>query len=480
MRSSVLDSIKAYFRTANRWLLKTPERALNEAYEAAQAIKRLEDERFNGGRIPTESGNYGRIAQSYFQAELKKNLDIIKIRITEFRASSTIFQLSSRVITEVPFESDAADLDNINVIDRQAVILRKLQLIDEILSRYGIQEPNPASVIVISEANSLDQPGSSKRLTQARQNRSKLSNMALNGQNGQRIDSSPVSLNNAVKNDPATRKEIKGGKSITDKTGVLPRSILETVDRIKRELDPEAEKQVVQDFRKSKARTIISLRLVLFLIIIPLLTQQVTKTFVVGPIVDRVRSEAADARVFLHEEMEAEALAELEQFERHLRFEILIGRIQPQSEDEISEQVRDRAQELEAEFRRQSSDSIKNVFADLFALAAFTLVLVNSRKEIEVLKSFMDQMIYGLSDSAKAFVIILFTDMFVGFHSPHGWEILLEGVSRHFGLPANRDFIFLFIATFPVILDTIFKYWIFRYLNRVSPSAVATYKNMNE
>lgn len=480
MRSSVLDSIKAYFRTANRWLFKTPERALDEAYEAAQAIKRLEDERFNGGRIPTDSGNYGRIAQSYFQAELKKNLDIIKIRITEFRASSAIFRLSSRVITEVPFESNAADLENINVIDRQAVILRKLQLIDEILSRYGIQEPNPASVIVISEANPIDQTDSSKRLSQPRQSRSKASNMALNGQNGQRIDSSSLSLKNAVKNDPTTRKEIKGGKSITDKTGVLPRSILETVDRIKRELDPEAEKQVVQDFRKSKARTIISLRLVLFLIIIPLLTQQVTKTFVVGPIVDRVRSETPETRIFLNEEMEAEALTKLEQFERHLRFEILVGRIQPQSEEAISEQVRDRAQELEAEFRRQSSDSIKNVFADLFALAAFTLVLVNSRKEIEVLKSFMDQMIYGLSDSAKAFVIILFTDMFVGFHSPHGWEILLEGVSRHFGLPASRDFIFLFIATFPVILDTIFKYWIFRYLNRVSPSAVATYKNMNE
>lgn len=92
----------------------------------------------------------------------------------------------------------------------------------------------------------------------------------------------------------------------------------------------------------------------------------------------------------------------------------------------------------------------------------------------------MDQLIYGLSDSAKAFIIILFTDIFVGFHSPHGWEVLLEGVSKHFGLPASRDFVFLFIATFPVILDTIFKYWIFRYLNRVSPSAVATYKNMNE
>jgi hypothetical protein len=29
-------------------------------------------------------------------------------------------------------------------------------------------------------------------------------------------------------------------------------------------------------------------------------------------------------------------------------------------------------------------------------------------------------------------------------------------------------------------MDTIFKYWIFRYLSRMSPSAVATLRNMNE
>lgn len=80
----------------------------------------------------------------------------------------------------------------------------------------------------------------------------------------------------------------------------------------------------------------------------------------------------------------------------------------------------------------------------------------------------------------KLFLIILFTDMFVGFHSPHGWEVIIEVILRHLGLPESRDFIFLFISTFPVILDTIFKYWIFRYLNQVSPSAVATYHNMNE
>jgi hypothetical protein len=70
--------------------------------------------------------------------------------------------------------------------------------------------------------------------------------------------------------------------------------------------------------------------------------------------------------------------------------------------------------------------------------------------------------------------------IFVGFHSPHGWEVILEGFAGHLGLAANQSLISLFIATVPVILDTMFKYWIFRYLSRVSPSAVATLRNMNE
>ena len=70
--------------------------------------------------------------------------------------------------------------------------------------------------------------------------------------------------------------------------------------------------------------------------------------------------------------------------------------------------------------------------------------------------------------------------MFVGFHSPHGWEILLEEIAEHLGLVPERDVMFVFIATFPVILDTVCKYWIFRYLSRISPSALATFKEMNE
>jgi hypothetical protein len=69
--------------------------------------------------------------------------------------------------------------------------------------------------------------------------------------------------------------------------------------------------------------------------------------------------------------------------------------------------------------------------------------------------------------------------MFVGFHSAEGWEVLLESVARHFGVPESRAAINTFIATVPVVLDSCIKFWIFSYLTRYSPSASAIYERMN-
>ncbi|MDW8202544.1 MAG: proton extrusion protein PcxA, partial [Cyanobacteriota bacterium SKYGB_h_bin112] len=270
-----------------------------------------------------------------------------------------------------------------------------------------------------------------------------------------------------------------GLESFSDKTGILPRSILGTVSRIAKELSPEAETELVRDFRSSKRETILALRFVLLLMLIPLLTQQLTKNFVVGPIVDYVRRDTI-SEVFINREMEEEALHELQLFKEQLEFENLLKAAPKISADEMEQRLQEKAAELATVYTIRSRDAIKNVFADLFGLIAFAIVITNNRRSIAVFQSFFSRIVYGLSDSAKAFILILLTDVFVGFHSPHGWEVLLEGACRHLGLPANREFIFIFIATFPVILDTIFKYWIFRYLNRISPSAVATYRTMNE
>lgn len=271
-------------------------------------------------------------------------------------------------------------------------------------------------------------------------------------------------------------------ETVSDKTSVLPRSFLRTIDRIKQEIDPqssETEQDVLNKFRKSKYKTAVSIKFLLLLIIVPLLVHNVAKIALGKAFVDPYFHHHEEI-VFINQDLQEEALMELKTFEENLNLKAMLGIIPELSQEEKEEQIKVKATELGEEYRRQSANAIKNIFADIFSLMAFGIVIFYSKRELQILKSFIDETIYGLSDSAKAFLIILFTDMFVGFHSPHGWEVILESVSRHFGLPENRDFNFLFIATFPVILDTVLKYWIFRYLNRISPSAVATYKNMNE
>lgn len=464
--------IPSFLQKAQRWLKRTPERALDQAYEAALMIEAIEREYFDGNPISRQYGNYGDSAQTYFEGELKKYLNLIRLRMAEFRASSSVLRASDPKIMEIQVTGETSEDElSIDVIDKPAVFFRKLRFVDEVLERYKNLEAPPQRVITLPKTEAESLPANTAALP---------ANSNGNGSNRNLSEVRP-----SRRKTPAAAAQAqdapngKGADALSDRASVLPRSILRTVDRIRQDLDPKAEQQVVRNFRSSKNKTTTAIKFLLLLVIVPLLTQQVTKNFIVGPIVDTVR-ERTEAEVFLNLEMEEEALHELQQFEERLRFEVLIGKAPPLPELEIEETVREKATEIEEAYRKRSASSIKNAFADIFAIGAFVLLLVSRKREVGIMKSFLDEIVYGLSDSAKAFIIILFTDMFVGFHSPHGWEVLLEGLSRHLGFPANREFIFLFIATFPVILDTVFKYWIFRYLNRISPSSVATYRNMNE
>jgi len=461
-------AIPSLLQKARQWFYKTPERALDQAYEAAKMIEAIENEHFDGNPISSLYGNYGKSSMTYFKGELQKYLNLINLRMTEFRASSAVVRVSDPKIMEIQVDDRDEQNLTLNVIDKPAIFFRKLQFVDEVRSRYRRPEVDAASTVVLVKEPATAPPTAAP------------SPPLLNGQSSNGAASGAIApLSPRVTPAAAAQKEQSRSAGLTDRASVLPRSILRTVDRIRQDLDPNAEEQVVQNFRSSRGRTTTAIKFILLLIIVPLLAQQFAKNYVVGPIVDYAR-DRQEADVFLNMEMEEEALHELQQYEERLRFEVLIGKVAPIREAEIEERVVEKATEIEEEYRRRSADSVKNVFSDMLAVGAFVLLLTTQKRGILTLKSFLDEIVYGLSDSAKAFIIILFTDMFVGFHSPHGWEVLMEGLSRHLGFAANREFIFLFIATFPVILDTVFKYWIFRYLNRISPSAVATYKNMNE
>nr|YP_009714413.1 envelope membrane protein [Parnassia palustris]QGK85801.1 envelope membrane protein [Parnassia palustris] len=101
-------------------------------------------------------------------------------------------------------------------------------------------------------------------------------------------------------------------------------------------------------------------------------------------------------------------------------------------------------------------------------------------QELVFINSWFQEFLYNLSDTIKVFSILLLTDLCLGFHSPHGWELLIGSIYKDFGFAQNEQIISGLVSTFPVILDTIFKYWIFRYLNRLSPSLVVIYHSMND
>nr|YP_010611090.1 envelope membrane protein [Kandelia candel]WAQ71088.1 envelope membrane protein [Kandelia candel]WAQ71171.1 envelope membrane protein [Kandelia candel]WAQ72499.1 envelope membrane protein [Kandelia candel] len=103
-----------------------------------------------------------------------------------------------------------------------------------------------------------------------------------------------------------------------------------------------------------------------------------------------------------------------------------------------------------------------------------------SNEKLIILNSWVQEFLYNLSDTIKAFSILLLTDLCIGFHSPHGWELMIGSIYKDFGFAHNDQIISGLVSTFPVILDTIFKYWIFRYLNRISPSLVVIYHSMND
>ena len=484
MSSSPLNPFQRSVKFVEQWYRETPQRALDGAYQAARAIEKIEKKHFNDQPVPlrlrTES-----VITNYFQSEVQKNLKFIQTRLREFKSSSLVVDVASKLkpptfppasldvidradnetsdfTTEVDVTADDYSTDLVSSpIDAQ-VTLDKLAFIDAVLKRYQSASIQKAAVAAVTQ--------SSKSPTRQ-------------GTNPKSNPTQPLplqSVENSLYESDFISDDISDDPSKLDSSSFIPRSILRTATRFRKELnpDPGTEDDILNDFRNSRVRTRAAVSFVLGLMIVPLLTQQISKNLIVGPFVDRMKG-PEQIEIRINPEIENQVLTELARFEERLKFESLTSDIAP-SPGEIQKQLKIKAAALKEEYQWDLRQPLKNAIADLFSLIALAIYFVFNKQKIAVLKSFFDEIIYGLSDSAKAFIIILFTDVFVGFHSPHGWEVIVESVLNHFGLPQDRSFINMFIATFPVMLDTVFKYWIFRYLNQISPSAVATYRNMNE
>lgn len=301
------------------------------------------------------------------------------------------------------------------------------------------------------------------------------------------------------------KNQLKG--SITqvssERTGLIPRSIGRTVNRFLKELGPNGEKTLLQEFNISRYQLWVSIRCFFLILFVPLLIGKIITTVCFKPLVTAYWNKT-QTELFVHSFQEEKAFKELEQYESELYFDTLV--MDAPSLDQNSRETnrafvelkvnsinseqamenflfiasKEKMQEIASEVNQESIDSIINLLNDSITVFSFLILMKYLRAEIIITKTFFSEILYSLSDTTKSFLIILSTDLLVGFHSPKAWEIFIELILERFGLPNNDDFILLCVATVPVLLDTAFKYWIFRYLNKLSPSTVVTYHNMIE
>jgi CemA family len=285
-----------------------------------------------------------------------------------------------------------------------------------------------------------------------------------------------------------TRKK-KFLRRATERTGLVPRSIIRTLRRFFIQLNPTSESLIVQEFRISRYQGLVSLRTFLSLTVLPSVLSELSKAVFFKPLIEYFWNKNQH-EIFLNHSQQERAFQQLKDFEEQLYFEQLLSHVEDfekligtrdlDLETNQSIQISEKMVEIAKEFNHETIDCLIRICGDLTFFAALFFLGWILRPQLIILQSFITEFLYALSDTTKSFFIILLTELLVGFHSLNGWEVFLKSLLERFGLPENEEFIMLCIATFPVLLDTAFKYWIFRYLNKLSPSTVVTYHSMIE
>lgn len=299
-----------------------------------------------------------------------------------------------------------------------------------------------------------------------------------------------------MKNKTQNQKLLKQLTRVSSRTyepvGIIPRSILRTLERFLIQLvTSHADDDVLAEHRVSAYQAIISVKALAALIFIPIIAHGLSVKYILTPTTSYLWNNQQED-IFLNSSLEQRALQDLQNFDDVLYFDHFFSPsdtptwavYQTENPMEFSlirnSRLQEHVIELAREYNEKSIIYLTAFLGDLVTAASILFVILAFKAEMIILKSFVLEFLYSLSDTLKSVLLIFSTNLLVGFHSPRGWELLLEIVFNRFGFPPSEHFVLVFIATFPVFLDTIFKYWIFRYLNKISPSTVATYHSMLE
>ncbi|KAG2652481.1 hypothetical protein PVAP13_1NG338700 [Panicum virgatum] len=126
--------------------------------------------------------------------------------------------------------------------------------------------------------------------------------------------------------------------------------------------------------------------------------------------------------------------------------------------------------ELRDEWRLENRNAFANIWSDMvYGIVLFLLICFNPSK-VAMLKFTGYKLLNNISDSGKAFLIILVSDILLGYHSEPGWHTMVEVILEHYGLEADQAAVTFFVCLVPVAFDVLIKFWVYKYLPRLSPS----------
>lgn len=447
---------KNFLFDLSQWVKNTPDRAIEAAYKAAVDIKKLEDDYFEGSPMSKDWG-YATNTYSLFQTQLQNALSTIDIRLAEYKISSKIPNFLKPEV-KIPFK--LIGNPNLENLGSNPNVLQKLAFIDLILSRYRFT----GSTV----------PSSSERPVQ--------------------VLDTVIDTNKVSKKPP--KPSLIGTETIRPENDhgmftpkyveqtYVPISILQSLERIRRNLTSgdRYEQELVQEVRQTRRRINVGIRFIIILVVVTIATQQVSKNLVYKPIVEGWESKHKIEFEF-SEEIQERALNKFRLEKEKLEFQLLLNtssKVENLSEAQVEKLLEEKAVEIYNFSQDLSLEGLQNLFADITAGIVVYAILATGKKEVGIIKQFLDETLHGLNDNAKAFLIIVTSDTFVGYHSREGWEVLIGTVAVHFGLPENREFTLVFIAIVPVFMDALLKFWVFQALTQSSPSTAAIYSEMNK
>ncbi|KAJ6407936.1 hypothetical protein OIU84_011277 [Salix udensis] len=216
------------------------------------------------------------------------------------------------------------------------------------------------------------------------------------------------------------------------------------------------------------------------IIIIPWALDFAVHDYVLMPFLDRyVKTVPLAAQMLdVRKSQKLEMVKELKVEKARLLLEVEIGKSPPLSDEEEWWELRHKAIELRDDWRLENRRSFANIWSDMvFGISVFILLYFNQSK-VALLKFTGYKILNNVTDIGKAFLIILITDIFLGYHSESGWQTLLEVIVEHYGVEVDQSAITIFICLVPVVIDACVKLWLFKYLPRLSPRVSNIFREM--